>query len=237
MAHRLDHPLSIDGAVGAALDFAVAAKAISAATNATPIVVTSTAHGFVDGQVVNITGVTVNTAVNGVFIVASKADDTFALTDRDGVDIAGNGVYGTGGSIWPVACATPAVGDAFDIERINIIAGNNSAPTSGEYVGEPALSVGMKLQVRRGSGIVSDLTPQAVTFWNQWALYAGVDVPLTDLTAGHVDASARWTFSKSAHEDALFIGPTDWLCLIVSDDLSALVYHQACVQGHEFAVA
>ena len=74
-------------------------KAITAATNANPIVVTSAAHGFSNGDKVTISGVLGNTAANGTFLVAGKTDDTFQLTTLAGVNVAGNGVYTSGGKL------------------------------------------------------------------------------------------------------------------------------------------
>ena len=81
---------------GSLTDLAV--KAITAATNASPIVVTSTAHGFTDGDIVVIRGITGNTSANGTWKVASSAANTFALTTvKDGLNSTGNGAYVSGG--------------------------------------------------------------------------------------------------------------------------------------------
>jgi len=75
-----------------------AAKAITNATNATPVVVTVAAHGYETGDTVFITGVLGNTAANGYRIVEVTGVNTFAITDLDGVDVAGSGAYTTGGT-------------------------------------------------------------------------------------------------------------------------------------------
>jgi len=74
-------------------------KAITGATNATPIVITSAAHGFSNGDLVTIAGVLGNTNANGTHKVASASTNTFALTDSGGSNIAGNGTYTSGGTI------------------------------------------------------------------------------------------------------------------------------------------
>lgn len=72
---------------------------VTDATNATPIVITtSAAHGLQNGQVVTISGVLGNTAANGSFKVANKASTTFELTDFADADVAGNDDYTSGGS-------------------------------------------------------------------------------------------------------------------------------------------
>lgn len=68
---------------------------VSAATNATPIAITTTAnHGLSTGDVVQINSVGGNTAANGTWIVTSTGLTTFTL---DGS--AGNGAYTTGGLV------------------------------------------------------------------------------------------------------------------------------------------
>jgi hypothetical protein len=68
-------------------------QAITGATNASPIVVTATAHGFADGDIVTISGVGGNLAANGSFLVAGKTANTINLTTRAGVNVAGTGAY------------------------------------------------------------------------------------------------------------------------------------------------
>ena len=66
---------------------------VTGATNATPIVVTSEAHGLLNGDMIIISGATTNTGANGSFIVASKTVDAFTLIALDGSNSVGNGVY------------------------------------------------------------------------------------------------------------------------------------------------
>ena len=65
---------------------------IISSTNATPIVVTKTAHGLGNGNTVVISGHTVNTAANGTWSIANVTANTFEL-----VGSVGNGVGGTSG--------------------------------------------------------------------------------------------------------------------------------------------
>lgn len=74
------------------------AKAITDATNATPIVVTSTAHGLANGDFVSIHGVGGNANANGHFKVANQTANTFQLTHPvTSANIAGSGAYTSGG--------------------------------------------------------------------------------------------------------------------------------------------
>jgi hypothetical protein len=67
-------------------------KTITAASNATPIVITSSAHGFTAEDLVTVQGVLGNTAANGVWIVANPTDNTYELLGS-----IGNGAYTSGG--------------------------------------------------------------------------------------------------------------------------------------------
>ena len=73
---------------------------ITSSVDATPIVVTSTAHGLKDGDMVRISGHTTNIAVNADAIVDSKTDNTFELLDLNGVAITTTGAgAGSGGNV------------------------------------------------------------------------------------------------------------------------------------------
>lgn len=72
---------------------ASAATAITDATNATPIVVTSVAHLLRTGDDVVISGVTGNTAANGIRNVTVLSADTFSINGS-----VGNGAFVSGGT-------------------------------------------------------------------------------------------------------------------------------------------
>lgn len=87
---------SLAGTVKAALiDLDDVAVTITAATNATPIVITATSHGLSTGQLVSISGVTGNTNANGIRRVTVTDANTYSLQDPlTGANIAGNGTFG-----------------------------------------------------------------------------------------------------------------------------------------------
>jgi len=91
----------------------VGIKAITGATNATPIVITATAHGFANGDLVLIGKVGGNQAANGIFKVANQAANTFELTDPiTGGNVVGSGAYTTGG--YAVCLGPSAAGDHWE---------------------------------------------------------------------------------------------------------------------------
>jgi hypothetical protein len=91
----------------------VGIKAITGATNATPIVITATAHGFSNGDIVSVEGVLGNLAANGLWVIASVAANTFALTDPvSGANAVGSAAYTSGG--YAVCLGPSASGDNWD---------------------------------------------------------------------------------------------------------------------------
>lgn len=85
-------------------------KTLSAATNATPIVVTTTTnHGLQTNEIITITGVTGNTAANGTFIVGSITPTTATLlVYPTGANTTGSGAYTGGpGTLQSLGFGTP----------------------------------------------------------------------------------------------------------------------------------
>lgn len=81
-----------DGSVVFTNPQAYAKLTITDATNATPIVLTSTAHGRSTGDKFYVVGIGGNTAANGAFTITKVSDNTFSLDDS-----VGNGTYTSGG--------------------------------------------------------------------------------------------------------------------------------------------
>lgn len=81
-------------------------QAITAATNASPTVITSNAHGLANGDAVFIGGATGNTAINGgPFVVNNVATNTFQIATISGTTLTlvnGNGTFG-GTCYWSLA--------------------------------------------------------------------------------------------------------------------------------------
>lgn len=86
--------------------------AITSSTDATPIVVTATAHGFNTDDLVMIYGHTTNVAANGTYRVIRLTANTFSLKDMNtGASIAGSGGgAGSGGTV-VIAPKMPIVED------------------------------------------------------------------------------------------------------------------------------
>lgn len=88
-------------------------KQITSSTNATPIVVTATSHGFTNGDLVFIDGHATNTSANGFWKIANVATNTFELTNPvSGANATGNGVGGATG--YAINYGPSASGDNWD---------------------------------------------------------------------------------------------------------------------------
>lgn len=92
---------------------ATAVRQIGSSTNATPIVITSTAHGLSSNDIVSITGHATNTCANGIWKITVVDANSFSLQDPiTGTNAVGNGV---GGATGRVVCLGPSVsGDNYD---------------------------------------------------------------------------------------------------------------------------
>lgn len=95
---------------------AVTPVVVTSSTDATPIVVTATAHGLNTGDLVMINGHTTNIAANGIFRVTRLTANTFSLQDYvTGLNVAGSGGgSGSGG----VMIANPRILDVRDFRNV-----------------------------------------------------------------------------------------------------------------------
>lgn len=91
-----DQSATCDIALSGTASWNGSTSTVTAATNATPIVITTSApHGLLTGQSVTIYGVAGNTAANGNWIITSTGTNTFSL-----IGSVGNGAYTSGGTVY-----------------------------------------------------------------------------------------------------------------------------------------
>lgn len=121
-----------------------AAKTVSGATNATPIVITtSTAHGYATGDMVRIASVGGNTAANGDWTITVTDTTHFSLQES-----AGSGAYTSGGTSQRVFAAKHIIEMDTDLSDTPWVAGDDR--TAGFNAGDR--------KVRRGQlGVCKDL--------------------------------------------------------------------------------
>jgi hypothetical protein len=118
---------------------------ITGASNASPIVITTSAnHGYSTGDKVNVSGVTGNTAANGSsptgFWTITVVDNTHFSLDGS----AGNGAYTGGGTV------------AKNVTRIGDFSGLNTDPANGTFWGVNEFGNGGS-----GNTAIANFTPEA----------------------------------------------------------------------------
>lgn len=92
--------------------------AITNATNASPIVITATAHGFVANDRISVSGVEGNDAANASWLAANVTDDTLELKGS-----VGSGAYTIGGLLIDyVSKLLAAITDALDLLEDDTVA-------------------------------------------------------------------------------------------------------------------
>ena len=110
---------------------------MSGATNASPIVITNTAHGYFTGQQVTISGVLGNTAANGTWTITVTDANHFSLNGS-----IGTGAYTSGGqALLVVPSFVFASGDAGKVMTITYV---YSVPDSNSN-GQPQQKLNLTL--------------------------------------------------------------------------------------------
>lgn len=231
-AKVVHHVLDSKGDDSGVIDMAIGPKTITGASNATPIVITAVAHGYSDGDYVFISGITVNTNANGHFKIKNKADDTFELTDYGDTDIAGNGVYGAGGTAFLSFVYVPAITEIAVLKRLVGYA-HDATYDSAKYMGVDALTNGIDIEVRDATSQIWQVSGEVnVKIWLDWALHAGVDVTNGDGGVGtKTEGTVRWTFGNSFGNVRVDGTAGQVFVMTIRDDLTGLLGQTFNVQG------
>jgi len=206
-----------------------AAKTVSGATNATPIVVTATSHGYSDGDFVNITGVAGNTAANDLHVIANKTTNTFELTTPAGADVAGNGSYSSGGACHLSFVCKPGSGEQYCVHKFGgyFLGGSTSMPD--KYLFTAALTNGIQVQVRQNTTVVHTLSPTAIkTAPAGWSLGAAPLPPIE--MVGGAAFNFRWDFAGCAVN--LDGDADEFFVVLHSDDMTTTTVEQQLMSVH-----
>jgi hypothetical protein len=164
---------------------------VTSATNATPIVVTATGHGLVNGDVVYTTGFQGNIAANGVFAVSGVAGAAFTLTGSvgNGVYTAGTGTFASRGNGTGTTQLT-RVGGIYT-NTVQITAYNGVTP----YTINPGLATYV------GSIVMDGVAGQISCYRSfgqnrKWAIWNAFNRKQINLKIG--DGTASWAYSTAA---------------------------------------
>lgn len=140
---------------GAVINLAGAQKAISFATQARPVVVTSTAHGFANNEVVWITGVSGMTQLNNKpYLVRSATADSFQLYNLSGSRVDGRAYNAHSGS-------TGKVQRCQNNDCSITITANNHGLSNNDYV--YITNVNGMTQINNEAFLVGNVTPNSYT--------------------------------------------------------------------------
>ena len=193
------------------------AKSVGGATNATPIVVTATSHGYSDGDFVNITGVVGNTAANGLHIVANKTSNTFELTTPAGANVAGNGSYDSAGSCFLCFACKPGSGEQYCLHRFQGYVLGGGIADGTKYHDQTALTNGIEVQVRQNTTVLHTLTATPVTRTPLWALGSEPIAAGMELITGAVN---YWSHNLSACAVNLDGDANEFIVILNSDAMT-----------------
>lgn len=129
---------------------AAANTTVTNATNATPIVITTGGnHHLHNGQQINISGVTGNTAANGNWTITFLTATTFSLNGS-----VGNGAYAAGGTVNGVVSQMRAGSYSVRVCAANSQTLGFSQPT--EAIAPVTLTAGQEIQITFNSAMLND---------------------------------------------------------------------------------
>lgn len=133
---------------------------------------------------------------------------------------------------------TPPAGWTYELHRLNVYIEDDGKFRGDRYGATEALTNGIVITLENAGGVLATLTPQVIKQIGHWHLLAGVDVFITDYTAGNDHMSIRWTFTKGGGAIKLVGDNGEFFKLNVQDDLgaggAALVSHLVQIQGGKY---
>ena len=211
-----------------------AAKTVSGATNATPIVVTATSHGYSDGDFVHITGVVGNTACNDLHVIQNKTSNTFELTTPAGTNVAGNGAYSSGGTAYMCFACKPAAGERVCLHKFTgYFQGGNVQRASYYGPWSPskgtALTNGVEVQVRQDTTLLHTLSPAPIKTAPMGWMLGARQLPHFENVIGAA-SNFRWDFSACAVN--LDGDADEFFVVLNSDDITATGLERQVMSVH-----
>lgn len=166
----------------------------------------------------------------GSNIIFPAADSVYQLLSTNG-DGTGTVSMNVDGSSTPVKFfIQPPVTEKYILKRMNVEVIDSNFNDALKY-GGLTLSSGMRVYVENDSGIIKEYTTGFTIKRNfDWALFAGVDVPI--LSAPVTDALIiRWSFAKGCSDIILDGSNTERLVVEVQDLMTGLDDQLIMVQG------
>ena len=186
---------------------------VTSSVDATPIIVTATAHGFSTGDRVLIYGHTTNIAANGIFKITKLTADTFSLQD----EFTGVNVTTTGGGAGSGGIAVKAPPIILLSEFRNIILQVNTSGTAtttlkvAGSLGNPASSYskGPRYDFPNIGATVSPSNPYSFLSIINLALDGSTIQAATGIVASGADINNQYEVNVNAQK-YLTVFPVTW---------------------------
>jgi hypothetical protein len=194
-------------------------RTITGATNATPIVITSANHGYLNGQAVLVYGVTGNVAANGLWRIDKKTDTTFEL-----VGSVGNGTYVSGGAALSrtTASATGIITAATGATPIVV-----TSPSHGLQNGDHIYVYGnVGIVGANGWHTVANKTTD--TFQMEGTFGSG------NVSSGSIAAVSNTTPVRITTTASHFLATNDWVYISGATGIASGMYAISVVDADEF---
>ena len=198
---------------------------ITAATAASPVVITSAAHGLQNGDKLILQGVSGMTELNGnTYYVSAKTNDTISLTDVNETNIDGSAftAYTSGGQIFRTIAGTPIIITAATAANPPVITSAAHGLSDGDWI--KIVGVAGMTNLNGNFYIVDDATTNTFS--------------LNDTDAADVDGSAFTAYTyggriyeapdmvqtdQRANDINVYQKPSDFVKLIKKSDINAFV--------------
>jgi hypothetical protein len=182
--------------------------AITSSTNASPIVVTTTAaHGLVVGNSVIITDHLVNTNANGgPFVVSPASGSTFTLNSISGTtltSVAGNGVGGATG-FWSLAGMENGTGKLYKATHSWAETDTAGSVTECDFTNYVTVTLNSKLSTSAGWTVPASVSPTGA--WSGESLVAEATYPQQSWTCGVTTNTVFGYFVVGATSTTLWWG-------------------------------
>lgn len=198
---------------------------ITAATAASPVVITSSAHGLQNGDQVIIQGVSGMTELNGnTYYVSNKTNDTISLVDVNETDIDGSAftAYTSGGQIFRTIAGTPIIITAATAANPVVITSAAHGLSDGDWI--KIIGVAGMTNLNGNFYIVDDATTNTFSLNDT----DGDDVDGSAFTAytygGRIyEAPEMVQTDQRANDIYVYQKPTDYVKLTKKSDINALV--------------
>ena len=177
--------LANDGSVALNALQSYSTVSVTGATNATPVVITATAHGRSTGDSVYISGVLGNTAANGTWIITKVDANSFSLNSS-----VGNGAYSSGGTVYLLPSSPQNLTPKQYVDNtVNTTFSNITNPLNVPYsVNSAAVSSGYASFISSLSNssikIAASATPIVLTHPDGWQETVSTDQTITGLGNG-----------------------------------------------------